>query len=522
MSSTCRATVLAAALAATAAHASGFYFGDNGAKATMQGGAFAGQADDMTAIMYNPAGLANMAGFNFLVDASLLNHDVSYTRLDNGFDVNNPPASPANTVTNTAGLFFLPFIGASYGINLGSRRLTIGLGVYGPPSVGRYQYAEPNYKKTADASGKLVYEQTPKKFAPNRYQLINNDIIVLYPTLALAFEIHRRFQFGISLQYVYSSFEFRQTLYADAGLTRPTRQAQEEPTYDSEVGVKLSGKPGFTAIVGAMVRPMDNLSFGISFRPQVPIRASGKLTLKLGETATAINSQVMGDEAELALTFPVELRIGAYYRPISRLGINVDWVYLGWQSINELVLTPKNVTLMVGSAAPKPVEEFHIPKKWTYSNSIRLGATFDVIKVLSVSAGFLYETGASPANQTGIDFAHFDRFFVSGGVTAHLFDKIDVLAGISYTPTTTRSVADSVVAAGRDDPTSPPIIVGAGIYNSGGFIATFGVRGHFGGARKQPEPEPVPVAPPTDAPAPSEAPAPAPAPTDETTPAPAS
>ena len=479
----------------------------------MQGGAFAGQADDLTAIMYNPAGLAEMSGVNFLVDAALLNHDVSFTRLDNGFDPANPPKSLANPVTNTAGPSFLPFVGVSNAFMLGSRRLTVGLGIYGPPSVSRYNFGGatvckgtpercgpqwPNYDRatTADAQGRFPYLEDPRRSAAGRYQLINNDVKVLYPTLAAAFEVHRRFQVGVSLQYVYSSFTFRQTLYADAGLTRPTRQIEEEPTYDSEVSVKLEGKPNFSAIVGAMVRPLDNLSIGASLRGQIPIRASGKLGLNLGETALAINSVVTGDQAELALNFPLELRLGIHFRPLSHpyselfpltLGLNLDWVYLGWQSINELVLTPKDVTLKIGSAAPKAVEEFHIPKHWHESNSIRFGLSFDAIKYLTVHAGLLYETGASPNEQTDIGFAHFDRFFVTGGLTAHLW-KLDVLAGIAYTPAVTKSVNNSVVAAGRDDPTAPPIIVGGGIYRSGGFIATFGIRGHFGDAAPAPPP----------------------------------
>ena len=161
--------------------------------------------------------------------------------------------------------------------------------------------------------------------------------------------------------------------------------------------------------------------------------------------------------------------------------------------------------LKVGSAPAKPVEEFHIPKHWRQSNSIRFGASFDVIQMLTLHAGAYYETGAAPDEQTGIDFLHFDRAFVTGGITAHLW-KLDVLAGIAYTPKVTKTVVTSAVVAGRDDPTSPPLFVGAGVYESGGWIATFGIRGHFGGSGAAPGPAP-------DAPAaaPAEAPAPAPA-----------
>ncbi|MBS1151701.1 MAG: uncharacterized protein H6Q89_3399, partial [Myxococcaceae bacterium] len=477
----------------------------------------------------------SMSGFHFLADVQLLNHETSFIRQDNGFDPANLRLPP-NAVTNKGGLFLLPFAGASYGIPIGSRRLTVALGIYGPPSVGRYQYEVPNYNRVLNSAGSSVYEFSPRKFAANRYQLINNDVIILYPTLALAFEVHRRFQFGVSVQYVYSSFTFRQSLYADAGLTRPTTMSGEDPAFDSEVRVDLHGRPGVTAIFGAMVKPHDRLSIGVSLRPQIPIRATGKcaerkldadgqplpcsgLTLKLGETARAIGSEVTGSEADLALTLPLELRAGVHFQAIANphselmpltLGLNLDYVYQGWQSINELVLTPKDVNLKVGSAAAKPVEEFHIPKHWHQSNSIRFGAAFDLLKYATLHAGFWYETGAAPDEQTGIDFLHFDRFFITGGVTAHVWN-LDVVAGIAYTPKVTKNVIDSAVYAGRDDPTAPPMYVGAGVYESGGWIATVGVRGHFGGS---PAAAAAPVEAPaveTPAPAPADVPAPAPA-----------
>jgi long-chain fatty acid transport protein len=522
---TLRTVALVAALAvATSAQASGFYFGDNGSKALLQGGAFTAQADDLTAIMYNPAGLAQLDGVQFAIDAQLINHDTSFKRQDPGFDPNNPSALP-NTVTNTGGIFFLPFIGASYALNLMDHRLTLALGVYGPPSDGRYNYgagpngepdicatdaagvktcrpAEPNYAK--DANGKYI--QSPRKYAPARYSLINNDIIIIYPSFSAAFQIHRRFSVGISLQLVVSKFMFRQALYS--GLSTPTTQAGEDPLFDSLVTVNLDGKVNFTGIVGAMFSPLDNLQFGASFRPPIPIRANGTLALELGEAAQGLNSVVTGDQAELKLTLPMELRIGARFQPIKRLGINADFVYQGWDSVKELLLTPKDISLKIGSGESKPVAPFHIPKNWHATYSVRVGASFDVIKYLTLHAGFFYETAAAPDEYTDIGFLHFDRFFISGGVTAHLW-KLDLVAGVAGSPPVNKAVTTSLVTAGSTDPEIPGSVVGLGLYSSGGWIATVGLRGHFGGsssAPPPPPPEPMPT--PASTPAPEATPAP--------------
>jgi long-subunit fatty acid transport protein len=226
----------------------------------------------------------------------------------------------------------------------------------------------------------------------------------------------------------------------------------------------------------------------------------------------------------------MELKFGVRLTPMERLGINADFVYQGWQSVDQFLLTPKDVNLVL-SGTPSPVEPFAIPKKWVGSFSGRVGASFDVIKYLTVHAGVLFETGASPQEYYAIDFAHPTRVMVTGGVTGHL-GPVDVLAGIAFSPTVTSSITASEVRRGSTDPTVPAGVVGAGIYNSGGFSILLGVRARFPSKPKPTpeveEPAPAPAPAPTPAPAPETAPTPEPAaapddaptatPTGETTP----
>lgn len=484
---------LSALLAAVpgAASASGFYFGDNGARALMQGGAFTAQADDLTAIQHNPAGLAQLEGLSFLVDAQLLNHQVSFLRQDPGFD----PASPStlvNTVDNSkSGLFFLPFLGASYGFQLGGRTMTVGLGVYGPPAQGRYVFPSPNYEK--DAMGRFL--QSPNKNAPQRYSLISNDIIILYPSLTVSYAVHPRFLVGASAQLVISHFNFKQAIFAgDALGLNPMRQLQEDPNFDAVVEVDVTGRVGFTGIVGLLAKPLDWLSVGASIRPPVPIHASGTLGLTLSDVFKSAGASVEGNQANLDITLPLELRVGARATPIAGLGINADFVYTGWNSVDQILLTPVGVSLKTNTET-KEIAPFAIPKRWVATSSVRLGASYDVIRYLTVHAGFLFETQAAPNQYYAVDFAHPQRLMVTGGVTAHV-GPVDVLAGIAYSPNVQTVVTESEVRRGQTDPTLTAGVVGAGIYNSGGFSIILGVRGRF-----PPKPQ-----------ATVEAPAPAPAP----------
>jgi long-subunit fatty acid transport protein len=476
MRGVCRVVGLLTLCAGTGAFAAGFYFGENGTKALLQGGAFVAQADDTTAMMHNPAGLAQLQGFHFATDLQLLNHAVTFWRMDPGFDVNNP-RSLSNPVSNQGGLFVSPFFSAAYNLAEISPKLTVGWALYGPPSVGRYVFPEIAF----DAEGK--YTENPRKLSSQRYAFLSNDIKVLYHTLSISYAAHPKVMAGVSLQVVVSTFKLSRTLYS--GLVEPKTQFDESPSFDSTVSMNLIGKAGFTFIAGVLVKPTDHFSIGASIRPQIPIRASGKLDIGLGEAARSLGTTVSGNEAELALTLPLEFRAGIRVTPMKGLGINLDFVYQGWQSIGELLLTPKDVTITIGSGTPTQISPVRIPKKWDYSISGRLGASYDIKSIVTAHAGVMYETAASKDAYQSVEFLHFDRLFVTGGVSVHL-GPLDLLAGISFTPSITKNIADSEVRAGNTDASVPGHLVGMGQYTSGGFSIATGIRGHFGGTPKGP------------------------------------
>lgn len=471
------------------AQGSGFYFGDNGAKAFAQAGAFTAQADDLTAMQYNPAGLTQLDGLHFLADLNLLHNEVTFLRQDPGFDpaapsmLTRPTTDTTGGWTNSSftqrpsyglpGVFLLPFLGASYGLPVAGHALTISLGVFAPPSQGRNSYAEPNYAKTNGTT----FDETPRKFAAQRYALINHDIVIAYPTLSAAFAIHPRIQVGVSAQLVLSRFMFRQAMYAGDSLGfNPQRIADEDPDYDAVVSADLPGQLTATGILGVMAQPTDWLSLGVSFRPPIPIKATGALDIKLG-ALLAQAATIEGNSATLTLTMPAELRVGARATPLKGLGLNLDFVYLGWQSVDALRLTPNDV-FMVQGAVKTPVSQFNVQKQWVASYSARLGASYDVVKWVTVHAGFMYETSAVKNEYFTIDFPHPDRVFLTAGVSGHL-GPIDVVGGFGYTPTSTVAVQQSEIRRGQTDPTLVPGSVGSGVYTVGGWVATVGVRGHF-------------------------------------------
>src|SRR5262245_29850252 len=80
--------VLLGGFSARKASAAGLFVTPHGARPLGRGGAFVAGADDLNAIYYNPAGVANIdygqTGWSGFLDAAFILQNVAYTRDENG------------------------------------------------------------------------------------------------------------------------------------------------------------------------------------------------------------------------------------------------------------------------------------------------------------------------------------------------------------------------------------------------------------------------------------------------------
>jgi len=460
-----RAALLLSALPSLA-FGSGLTFGENGAKALSLGGAFAGQADDLSAIQHNPAGLTQQKkGFSFLLDASVMNQEVTFQKR------NASGADEGSLATNKGGLFAVPFAALGYGLELGGRPFTVALGAYGPPAVGRYAFNEPNY--TLNESGRFV--ENPAKFAPQRYALVKNDTLLAFPGVSVAWQPHRMVSVGASVQTIYSSLKFEQYLTAGPGLN--------DPKLDAKVGVNMSSFGGVTGILGVLVKPVDTFQVGASFRPPVPVTANGTLDITLGDLLKD-TARVNGNKASLSLTLPMEIRVGTHWKPLPRLGVNMDVVYEGWQSFDSLTIRPNGITQQVGNSEPETLGTIRIPKNWHGTFSARGGVAYGFDSGLQLRAGALFEQQAADNRFFNIDFPSPQRFFVTGGAS-YPVGPVELVATGAWSPTQTLVVTNSEVKQVTNKSDVAGDVVGNGVYTSGGWIASLGIRGSFGPAPVQ-------------------------------------
>jgi long-chain fatty acid transport protein len=110
------------------AHAGGFRLLDQGASATAQGAAFAAQADDPSAIHYNPAGMTQLPGIQVYAGGSLVSGDTTFTSTSGATVHGLTPGTIANPPPST---FYLTASLRDLGVGP-LENLSVGLGVAAP------------------------------------------------------------------------------------------------------------------------------------------------------------------------------------------------------------------------------------------------------------------------------------------------------------------------------------------------------------------------------------------------------
>ncbi len=489
-----------AVLMPAAAFAAGTNIPDQGAAAAGRGGAFAADASDASALYYNPAGLAQQKGFSFDVDLSLFNHQVSFLRSNaNGSTLPNEV-----TAQNTAGFFPLPMLALSYGTEVAGRTLAIGLGAYGPSAVGRYQYPTPDY--STDANGN--YTNNPIRDAPQRYTLVDNNLLIFYPTLSAAYFVLPKsperpvwLSVALSLQYVYSQLHIEQAVFnaqsiffsgsppgCDPTVAQscgPQRMQDENPQYDALATVDVKGRPLFTGSASALLGIGDRLQIGAFFQLGYHLHDTGTINLDLSNlnNSLGVGAVQSGNSVTLDLNLPSIGRLGVMYRVLPTLKLELDAVYEGWGTSKRIVVTPTDVHIYVKALnqtqTPQPIVQ---TVNFQDSISVRLGGEygFELGLPWKVRAGAIYETSAVPEQQTRIDFPDLGGVYLSAGLGAAL-GPVEVNLAFAYGLPTQRTVTDSTLLMPTGDPNLKPAVVGNGTYTSSVIHVALSVAGHFGG-----------------------------------------
>jgi len=392
-------SVLAACLllAPTSSFGAGFALFEHGARAVGLGGAFGATADDPTAIYYNPAGIAFLPGTQFAAGVYLITESATFKGA-------NPYPGQGYSADIKKQIFFPPHV---YLTGELTPDLHWGLGVYAPFGLGMWW---PN-----DYAGKYIVKRVDLK----TYNF--------NPTLS--YKVTDHLALAVGLDYFYSALDLTRSL----GAINPYLQQVSEV---GQVHLYTDYKGAIGWNVGLLGKLDGGFSIGATYRSNVKIDYTGKASFTHYLTGYPDFDAIVGSElpfgskptAKTSIKYPDETRFALAWHG-SKLGIEVDYVRMGWSSFKNLPID------LVGY----PFLSETRPENYEASACTRLGVEYKASPSLAWQFGVLYDKNPVPAASVSPLLPDSDRRGATIGASIGLSPKTRLDISYMYLPFKERS-----------------------------------------------------------------------------------
>jgi long-chain fatty acid transport protein len=394
--------VLSVFLLPLVAFAGGFGLNEQGAKATGMANAFAAQADDPTAVYFNPAGIVQLEGTQVTVGVSPVIPGATFESNTNDPVIRNTTVGQKTHLNDDA-----VFVPNAYLTQKISDRVSFGFGTFSNFGL------ETNWPN--DWEGRFIEGGTKA------------ELTTFSVNPVLAFKPHERVSLAVGPVMQYLDFDLRRKAYAGAF---------------GEPNVKFTGDDvdwGWNAAL--MVWLPANFKFGASYRSEVSHRVNGRL--KFSPNIALINLVDTGITSNITTPANAYLGLAWTHGPLT-LEFDAQWT--DWSSWSELAVNYKNPvgpTLDTGKVVQ---EDWH--DAWGY----RFGAQFAVTQYLDVRAGFAYDESPIPTRSVSPRIPGGDRWIYALGLGGHFKG---FTADIAYQYVNAESV--KMGSVGGDDGLGAPL-----------------------------------------------------------------
>ena len=346
---------------------SGFSIYEQGAKASAMGGAFIAQANDVTGVFYNPAGITSLDGFQL---------GLGTTIIVPAFAFQGPNNVDPNLYTESKDLVFPPStFYATYKID---DKLSAGFGFYTLFGLG----------------SEWDQEWVGRQLATDTH------IQTFFLNPVVAYEVMDGLSVSAGFSYVISTVTLERSIWFGP------RNVFGESKLDAS-----GNGTGFN--FGLQFKATDDLTFGAIYRDNILLEFDG------GDAT--FDFPVTGDaatDAEIAALFPttkgsseIELPtmigLGVSYQFTDKLVAEFDWMQLGWSSYDEL-------KIVFDDAVAGNLESI-VERKWEDTASLRFGLQYSVNDEFDLRLGYLRDTHAVPDERVEPSLPEGDRNLYSIG-----------------------------------------------------------------------------------------------------------
>lgn len=389
------ATVCLVFVGTVSAFASGFSIYEASVRANGMLGAFSAYADHVSTIYYNPAGLANLDGLRISGGATVIAPRSTFRNLS------SLGPTGQETVMQEQN-FVVPNFYGSYQIN---ENLTAGIGVYAPFGLGT---------------------KWPSEWI-GRGSSIEADIQTLFVNPSFGYTLP---EFGIGTIRVGAGL--RVAFHGEVKLSRAVTSFTPEGTFSLDGELK---KPAYGYNLGLQYQPVEDVTLGFTYRSEVTMEFEGDASFRNLEVGFPPSARG-GAEITMPASYVVALKVD----PIEGLTTELDYVWWGWSSYDELAIEFDQSIPALGGNTIVNERNYHDSKQ------IRFGAEYTKLGVegLTIRGGIAYDENPIRDEYVDPTLPDADRWLFSGGITYSLTDYLDIDASYIFIRANQRKVTDTV------------------------------------------------------------------------------
>ena len=357
------ALILGALVAAPRGDAAGFALFEQGAKATALGGAFVAQADDPSAMFYNPAGNAYNETFTLYGGA------VGVLRPTANFTGSSPYPGDGYYSGMSKPLYWF---GNGYGVlPLQPGKLNLAVGFWSPAGLG-VPWAGPD-----QWAGRFISQRA--------------DIRMIAVSAQLSWKAADWLAIGAGPEIRLSDVKLSQNV----GIFNPYVGRFSDVAH---LSLESKGTPvKWTWNAGIMIKPCDRLRFGVAYHGGVDFSYSGVAEFYQISTGHADLDALVASKIPVnkplgggtTLQYPGLLIFGTSYDLSPALTLNVDGNYTYWHVFDTTVIN-------IDGVPPETIQH-----GWKNTWTIRAGLGWQASKSVWLGGGYLYDQTPQPDSDVG-------------------------------------------------------------------------------------------------------------------------
>lgn len=430
MNKTLALTGLLAALLAhpNTSEAGGTAIPGYGSQAQPRAGAFVAKADDPSAIFHNPAGLAKLSGTIIQLGINLINFSQTFQR-SGSYDQCTDDKCPVGGVPY-AGQGYAPVENTAHGaVHIGDFAVVpllsvvsdLGLDLPIVFAAGVFAPSVGSVDRDIN-SDYLIQANSNTPPPPNRYDILKQEVAVLFPSVAAGYKLNDQFSFGARISWGFGNVKGSSSTWGQ-------RNYEEWEGFDAVYSVDASDSfiPAFG--FGVLYQPRPNVELGFNYRSSASMGAQGTgitttgsglllggidpLSPKTEDLKCNSGGTVAAFAGCVELELPRMASLGGRYFWLDAKGrekadIELDVQWENWSSASDLV----NIVDAKTDAAKEGIPGSTIRHGFKDVFSFRLGGSYSIPldkNTLSIRAGIAHDTETAETSWTRLDQDGFAR-----------------------------------------------------------------------------------------------------------------